>query len=173
MLFRSSRGLRRGRRSRSATRPRPFRSRARGRSAGRRGCACGSRPSLPARPSTFRRSRARPAARRRAPAGLRRPFHLLFDRLAALVSHLGRGDDAVTRQAVARLHSLMTVSRLTRLRALSRVGDEVPGPELTIAKMMIAKMSDCCVHSSNHTVVMSEIPFSGLCSGTSRAAPTA
>jgi len=62
--------------------------------------------------------------------------------VVALLERFGGSADHVVRQDVARLHSLLEVSRYTGLRARAAAGtDGPPGPEAAIAKLLTGKVT--------------------------------
>jgi alkylation response protein AidB-like acyl-CoA dehydrogenase len=61
-------------------------------------------------------------------------------RLLAMLRHLGRDDDPVLRQSLAKVYSGFQVARWTNARALARTVDGVPpGPEMSLAKLAFSR----------------------------------
>jgi len=62
------------------------------------------------------------------------------DRLGQMVRHFGLGDDAVTRQELARIYTQFQVAKYTNQRALDRIkAGQAPGPEMSIAKLSLTR----------------------------------
>jgi alkylation response protein AidB-like acyl-CoA dehydrogenase len=62
------------------------------------------------------------------------------DRLGQMVRHFGLGDDAVTRQDLARIYTQFQVAKYTNQRALDRIkAGQAPGPEMSIAKLSLTR----------------------------------
>jgi alkylation response protein AidB-like acyl-CoA dehydrogenase len=61
-------------------------------------------------------------------------------RLAQMLRHFGRADDAVLRDELMRLYTGFQVAKLTNQRALDKIrSGQLPGPEMSIAKLALTR----------------------------------
>jgi len=63
---------------------------------------------------------------------------LSVNRLHQMLEHFGKGDDAVLRDEIARIHTGFTVAKWNNQRALDKIkAGGLPGPELSTAKLAL------------------------------------